>query len=162
MVIHQSHARRRKGTITKRPLLYGFCAVVEGNRLMNLNDSQLQLLYLHVRICRAWRGGERKAAAPTVGLLSQVLGCFVWRGFIDSIGNGFFIRTCITTIWYRFQEVSAQTAWKFNWQRLSKAIALTLWIQCILFIRARSSAVALLTFELLASWSLHFNRQNDS
>lgn len=79
--IHQSHVSGGGlgGTITKRALLHGFCVVLEGNWLMNLNDLQLQLLYLHTRICRAHRW-ERQAAVTAVGLLPQVLCCVVWRG----------------------------------------------------------------------------------
>ena len=84
--IHQSLSGVGRGTITKRALLYGFCAVVEGSRLMNLNDLQLQLLYLHARIRRACRGERQAAAAATaVGLLPQVLRRVVRReAVIDS------------------------------------------------------------------------------
>lgn len=46
-----------------------------------------------------------------------------------------------------------QTIWKFNKQCRSKAAALSLWMQHVLFIDECSTAVILLTFESLALWS---------
>lgn len=78
-----------------------FFAVVEGNWLMNLNDLQLQLLYLHARILRACRGREASccycSGTPSPGAAL----CCVERVVIDSTGNSFFISTRISTIWYR-------------------------------------------------------------
>ena len=97
--IYQSHLgghNHQRGTS-----VYGFCAVVEGSWLVNLNDLQLQLLYLHARICRACQG-ERQAAVDCSGTPSPgaVLCCVENEAVIDSTGNSIFIKTCISTVWY--------------------------------------------------------------
>lgn len=94
--IHPSKLFEGKGTITKRAPLYGFCAVAEGNWLMNLNYS-----------CRACvpefaeHVEEREACCCYCTGAHFPRCCAVLCGevVIDSTGNNLFIKTHISNMW---------------------------------------------------------------
>lgn len=108
--IHSSQPfEREEGAITKRALLYGFCDVVEGNRLMNLDDSQLQLLYLHARIRPSVTRREASRCSCSGTASPGAAPCFVERLLLIPLEATLLLKPASQPSGIRIHEVSVQT-----------------------------------------------------
>ena len=113
-----------KAQSRKRALLYRFCAVAVGNWQMNLNDLQLQSLYLHAGDCHGWG----KVPFLQWGSFPLVLAVFffiesqLWKHFKEKK------HTHISSTWNKDPSGTSANYMNFYQWCLFKVTSFILWI----------------------------------